>query len=90
LRNCGFYLVWGFGSQSKKSCSLAILVKSGLCKSVQNDEAVRFISSIHEGQRIVLEDDNFHGNSVLFRVSTSPNQHDKPPSPDMEIIWRPG
>jgi len=64
LRNCGFYLVWGFGSQSKKSCSLGDLGEIRTMQSVAKlTKPFAFILQFHEGQRIVLEDDIFTGNS---------------------------
>ena len=75
-RNRGFYLVWGFGSQSKKFCSLGDL---GEIRTMQVgckiEEAVRFHLQFHERQRIILEDNHLHWQCVLFQREHIPHKH---------------
>src|ERR1700745_3678609 len=78
LRNRGFYLVWGFGSEPEKSCSLRDLGETRTIKvGGKIEEAVRFHLQFNERQRIVLEDDHLHWQFVLFQREHIPHKHRK-------------
>src|SRR5580698_7719862 len=76
LRNRGFNLVWGFGAQSKKSCSLGDLREIRTTQvGCKIEKAVRFHFQFHERQGIVLEDNHLHWQFVLFQRQYIPHEH---------------
>jgi len=60
-----------------------------IVQSLQNRESQREFAPVRQSHGVILEVNPLTGQFVLLSVTRSPMSIDKPPSPDIEMTWRP-